>query len=78
MKLALVLSVALLATGCASSNYKEHHELLNKANKAEVAMEKATALQATGVALTVKGKQDYTEAKKEREEALKELSEKLK
>lgn len=74
----LTLLLMLALAGCASSGYEEHHELLKQAHKAEVKMEKATALQASGVALTVKGTQDYSEAKKERENALQELSDKLK
>lgn len=77
MKNLFILLPLLLLTGCATNSFKEEHELLNKAQKAEVRMDKAIALRASGVALTAKAIQDYQEAKEDRQNALQELSERI-
>jgi len=77
MKYLIALPLLALA-GCSSSNFAEEHELLNQAHKAEVRMKKADALQASGIAIHLKGKAEYQDAKKDRENALHELSERLK
>ena len=64
--------------GCTSlTGFKEEHALLHKANKAEVRMDKALAMQGTGTALVAKGKLDYSDAKLERDVTLKELADLL-
>ena len=79
----LALSIALFAlsfslSGCSYlDKFHDDHNILREANKAEVKMDKALAVQASGSAMVVKGKSDYSDAKKQRDDALEKLADSL-